>query len=256
MGASRRRIDRRLSRAVVPLPPVAALEPSWLLPAVSLAYAAALALTLLSGDQLSQYMPGPWFELMGAGVLVVATLTVVLTLRHAWHRNHEHLRNRALLSVGGAAAATLLGVVSIVGLVENARVASVISGADVHLTRPVIESLPQPPGTKLLDETPGIASTETIYQDFSAQDLKAIVPFYEKELPGRGWVEDKSSLGTSIVRFTRGDFILSVSIDPPSGDYTVTVDHVTITPSGSPSPAPSAAASTSPGSPSASPAAS
>jgi hypothetical protein len=239
VGAGRRRIDRRLSRAVAPLPPIASDDRPWLLPALSLAYAGAIALVLLAGDQLSQYMPGPWFELMGAAVLVIAGLSLYLSLRHAWFRNREQLRQRALLAVGAAAGSALLGAIAIVGLVENARVTSVISGADVRLTKPVIEAIPQPPGTRLLDETPGIAGTETIYEDFSATDLRTIVPFYERRLGPMGWVEDKTSAGTSIVRFSRGDFVLSVSIDPPSGDYTLTVDRVTTTASPTPTASPS-----------------
>jgi hypothetical protein len=235
VGASRRRIDRRLSRAVVPLPPVAATDPSWFLPVVGLLYALGLALVLLSADQLAQYMPGAWFEALGAGVLLVATLSVFLLLRTAWRRQREQLGRRALLSLGLATLAALVAIVAIVGLVENAQIASVISGADVRFTRPVIDALPRPAGTKLLDETPGIAGTESISQDFSATDLNSIVPFYEQQLSRQGWVEDKTSAATPIVRFTRGDFILSVAVDPPSGDYTLTVDRALATPSASPS---------------------
>ena len=238
MGASRRRIDRRLSRAVAPLPAVASSDPAWLLPVVSLTYAVAIGLIVLASDQLSQYLPGAWFEVLGLSVLVVATLSLLISLRQAWLWNQEHLGRRALLAVAAALASTLVGAVAIFGLVANAQVASVLSGADVRLTKPVLDSLPIPPGTRVLDETPGIQGTESISEDMAPPRLSEVVPFYERELAARGWVEDKTSATTAIVRFSKGDFILSVATDPPSGDYTITVDHVTPSPtlSGSPPP--------------------
>ncbi len=233
----------------MPLPPVATTDPRWLGPALALAYAGATALTLLAADQLSDYLPGSWFEILGIGVLVLAGLTVFLLLRDAWRRNRDLLRQRAVVSIAGAIGATLIGVVAIYGLVENAKVTSVISGADVHLTRPVLESLPRPPGTKVLDESPGMAGTETISMDMAPPDLQTVVPFYERELTTLGWTEDKTSAATAIVRFTRGDFLVSVATDPPSGDYTISVDHfapspsASAAPSGSGGPSNSAAAS-------------
>ena len=245
MGAGRRRIDRRLSRAVTPLPPVAIPDPRWLTPALALAYAGATALTLLAADQLSAYLPGAWFEMLGIGVLVLAGLTVFLLLRDAWRRHRELLRQRAVVSIAGAIGATLIGLVAVYGLVENAKVTSVISGADVHLTRPVLESLPRPPGTRVLDESPGIAGTETISMDMAPPDLKTVVPFYERELTRLGWTEDKTSATTAIVRFARGEFLVSVATDPPSGDYTISVDRFAPTPSASASASPSPGASNS-----------
>ena len=245
MGASRRRIDRRLSRPVSPLPIVAAADRPWIFPAIGLAYAGALALVLLSADQLAAYMPGPWFDLLALGVLGFAILTTALLLLHGWRRNREGLRGLALVAAGGAIVAALLGLLAVYGLIENASVTSIISGADVHLTKPVIESLPRPPGTKLLDENPGLQGTESISEDISAQKLSTVVPFYEAQLPKLGWVEDKTSAGTPIVRFSKGDFVLSVGIDPPSSGYTLTVDRITLTPSASPSSSPLASASSS-----------
>jgi hypothetical protein len=193
------------------------------------------ALAWLSVDQLSEYMPGAWFELLGASVLVLSLLTLTLTLRTAWRRHREGLDRHGVVWASGALVATLFAGFAVYGLVQNAQIASVISGADVHLTKPVIDSLPQPPGTKLLDETPGLADTESISEDFSAKKLDSIVPFYEAELAKRGWLEDKTSAGTPIVRFTKGEYVLSVAIDPPSGDYTLTVDRITATPSATPS---------------------
>jgi hypothetical protein len=114
----------------------------------------------------------------------------------------------------------------------------VISGADVHLTRPVIESLPRPTGTTLLDESPGLADTESISEDFTAKDLNSIVPFYETELSKDGWAEDKTSATTPIVRFTKGPYVLSVAIDEVSSGYTLTVDRILTSPSASSSASP------------------
>jgi len=177
-----------------------------------------------------------WFEVLGAAVLVLCVMTVALLLRSAWRRHREGLDRRSLLWASGAAGAAVLGIVAVLGLVENAQIASVISGADVHLTKPVIESLPRPAGTTLLDEQPGLADTESISEDFTAKDLNSIVPFYEAELGKDGWVEDNTSATTPIVRFTKGSFVLSVAIDQPSSGYTLTVDRVLTSPSASASP--------------------
>jgi hypothetical protein len=125
--------------------------------------------------------------------------------------------------------------VAVYSLVENYQISSVISGADVHLTQPVIEGLPHPPGTTLLDEQPGLADTETISQDFIAQDLNSIVPYYEAALVKDGWVEDKASATPSVVHFTKGEYVLSLATDPPSSSYTLTVDRRNPSLLGSPS---------------------
>jgi len=210
---------------------VASRDHPLLLPSFSIAYAIALAAALLAIDQLAEYMPGAWFEVLGAAVLVLCLLTVALLLQAAWRRHRERLDRRGLLWLSGAVGAALLAVVAVLGLVENAQIASVISGADVHLTKPVIESLPRPAGTTLLDEQPGLADTESISEDFTASNLGGIVPFYEAALVRDGWVEDKTSATTPIVRFTKGAFVLSVAIDQASGGYTLTVDRVLTSPS-------------------------
>ena len=219
----------------------------WLYPAISLAYAGALALAILSADQLAEYMPGAWFELLGIAVLVLAGMTLTILLRIGWRRMREGHRARAIISAVGALAATLLGLLAVYGLVENASVNTVLRGADVHLTRPVIDALPRPPGTRLLDETPGLQDTETISEDFSAQNLSSIVPFYERALSKAGWVEDKTSATTPIVRFTKEDFVLSVGIDPPSSGYTLTVDRISATPAASAGQSPASASPSSAG---------
>jgi hypothetical protein len=207
-----------------------------LVPALSIAYAGAFAAALLAVDQLAEFMPGSWFEVLGAATLLICVMTVALLLRSAWRRHRERLDRRGMIWLAGAVGAALLGVVAVLGLVENAQIASVISGADVHLTRPVIESLPRPAGTTLLDESPGLADTESISEDFAAKDLSAIVPFYEAELGKDGWLEDKTSATTPIVRFTKGPFVLSVAIDQASSGYSLTVDRVLTSPSASASP--------------------
>jgi len=236
MGASRRRIGRRLSGSATPLGPVASNNHPLLIPAVSIAYAATIAAGVLALDQLAEYMPGAWVDVLGAALLVLCVMTIAVWLRAAWRRRRDGLKRRALLWAGSAIGPALLAVFAILVLVQNAQIASEISGADVHLTRPLIESLPRPPGTKLLDERPGLADTESISEDFSAQDLNSIVPFYEADLAKDAWVEDKASATTSIVWFTKGAYLLSVAIDTPSSSYTITVDRVNPSLTNSPSP--------------------
>lgn len=136
------------------------------------------------------------------------------------------MERRALLWAGGAVIPAVLGTLAIFGLVASAQNASLLSGADTRLTRPVIESLPRPPGSKLVDERPGFADTETIYETYTATDLNSIVPYYEAHLVRDGWVEDEASPTTAIVRFTKGAFILALELNAPSSGYILTVDHV------------------------------
>lgn len=198
----------------------------WLLPVVSVAYAVSIGAALLAFDQLAEYLPGPWLEVLGSAVLVLSLATVAVLLRAAWRRHREALERRALLWAGAALVPAALAVLAILSLVDSAQNASVLSGADTHLTRPVIDALPRPPGTMLVDERPGLADTETIYQDFTAQDVGSIVPYYEAQLVKDGWVEDKTSASATIVRFAKGAFILALEINPPASGYTLTVDHV------------------------------
>jgi hypothetical protein len=239
MGASRRRIDRRLSGSATPLGPVASNDHPLLIPAASIAYAATIAAAVLAVDQLAEYMPGAWVDLLGAALLLLSVMTIVVWLRAAWRRRRDGLGRRALLWAGGAIGPAVLAVFAVLVLVQNAQIASEISGADVHLTRPLIEALPRPPGTRLLDQRPGLADTESISEDFSAQDLSSIVPFYEAELAKNGWVEDKASATTSIIWFTKGVYLLSVAIDAPSSSYTLTLDRVNPNLLNSPPPSPS-----------------
>ena len=209
----------------------------YLVPVVSVAYAVTLGVALLAVDQLAEYLPGPWFQALGAAVLILSAMTIVVLLRAGLRRHREGLERRALLWAGGAVVPAVLAALAIFSLVESAQNASLLSGADIHLTRPVIESLPRPPGTKLVDERPGLADTETIYQDFTATNLNSIVPFYEAQLAKDGWAEDKTSATASIVRFGKGAYILALEISPPS-TFTLTVDHVNPNLLQSPSPSP------------------
>jgi 4-amino-4-deoxy-L-arabinose transferase-like glycosyltransferase len=204
---------------------------------VSVAYAVTLGAALLAIDQLAEYLPGPWFEVLGAAVLILSAMTIVVLLRAGLRRHREGLERRALLWAGGAVLPAVLAVLAIFSLVESAQNASLLSGADTHLTRPVIDALPRPPGTKLVDERPGLADTETIYQDFTATNLNSIVPFYEAQLAKDGWAEDTTSATATIVRFGKGAYILALEISPPS-TYTLTVDHVNPNLLQSPSPGP------------------
>ena len=209
----------------------------FLVPAVSLAYAVAIGAALLAIDQLAGYQLGAWLEVLGAAVLLVSLMTIAVLLRAALRRRREGLGRRALLWAASAIVPAALAALAAFSLVDSVQNASVISGADVHLTRPVIDSLPRPPGVKLIDERPGLADTETIYQNFTAQDPNSVVPYYEAHLTSAGWVEDKASATTDIVRFTKGAFILGLEINPPSG-YILTVDHVNPNLQPSPSPSP------------------
>ena len=210
----------------------------WLLPVVSVAYAVSIGAALLAFDQLAEYLPGPWLEVLASAVLVLSLATVGVLLRAGLRRHREALERRALLWAGAALVPAALAVLAILSLVDSAQNASVFSGADTHLTRPVIDALPRPPGTTLVDERPGLADTETIYQDFTAQDVSSIVPYYEAQLAKDGWIEDKTSASASIVRFAKGAFILALEINPPSSGYTLTVDHVNPNLLQTPSPSP------------------
>jgi 4-amino-4-deoxy-L-arabinose transferase-like glycosyltransferase len=216
---------------------VASDDHPYLVPVVSVAYAVTLGAALLAIDQLAEYVPGPWFEALGAAVLILSAMTIVVLLRAGLRRHREGLERRALLWAGGAVLPVVLATLAIFSLVESAQNASLLSGADTHLTRPVIEALPRPPGTKLDSERPGLADTETIYQDFTATNLDSIVPFYEAQLAKDGWAEDTTSATASIIRFGKGAYILALEISPPS-TYTLTVDHVNPNLLQSPSPSP------------------
>jgi hypothetical protein len=225
------------------LGPVATDDHRFLVPVVSIVYAVTIGAALLAVDQLTESVLGAWlggwFEVVAGAVLLLSLMTIAVLVRAALRRRRDGLGRRALLLAGAAVIPAVIGALGIFSLVESVQNASLISGADTHLTRPVIESLPRPPGAKLVDERPGLADTETIYRSFSATDLNSIVPYYEVNLLKDGWVEDKASATTSIVRFAKGAFVLALEINPPSSGYTLTVDHVNPNLLQSPSPSPS-----------------
>ena len=65
-----------------------------------------------------------------------------------------------------------------------------------------------------------------------------VVAFYEAALSRDGWVEDGASATTAPLRFTRGDYVLSLSVDATASGYTLTLDRVSpnLLHSASPSP--------------------
>src|SRR5207302_1814353 len=118
------------------------------------------------------------------------------------------------------------------------QLAAQISGADVRVTKPLIDSLPRPPGATVLNEQPGLADTESISEEIKAKDLNAVIPFYKVQLAKSGWVEDASSASTTTARFVKGTFIVSIDLDPSSGSYALTVDRINPNLLGSPSASP------------------
>lgn len=228
MGTGGRRAGRGLRRPPVPAGLVASREPPYLVPAIGVFYALATGTIALALDRLLTQVEGPWFEVLGAAVIVTSLASTWLMLRSGWRRHRENLDRRAAFWGMGALVTVLLSLVAIYALVQTASFASVIAGADVHLTRPVLQSLPRPAGARLLDEQPGLAGTESVSDDFSTSHLGAVVPFYEMALGKSGWVEDKATAGTLLVRFSKDLYVVTVAPDQPSGagDFTVTVDRL------------------------------
>src|SRR2546428_6774746 len=138
MGASRGRIDRRLSASAAPLGPVASNDHPLLIPGVSIAYAATIAAGVLAVDQLAEYMPGAWVDVLGAALLLVSVMTIVVWLPAAWRRRRDGLGRRALPWAGGAIGPALLAVVAVPALDQNAQIAAEIRGARRPLTPPLI----------------------------------------------------------------------------------------------------------------------
>jgi len=238
MGAGGRRAGRSLRRPPVLAGEVARREPAFLVPATGVFYALALGTIALALDRLLTQVEGPWFEVLGGVVILTSLVSTWLLLRTGWRRHRENLDRRAALWGAAALVTVLLSLVAIYALVQTASFASVIAGADVHLTRPVLQSLPRPVGARLLDEQPGLAGTESVSDDFSTSDLSAVVPFYEVALAKSGWVEDKTTVGTLLVRFSRDQFVITIAPDQPTGagDFSVTVDHLSANLLSTPSP--------------------
>jgi hypothetical protein len=174
---------------------------------------------------------GPWLEAIGALVTVLMLLTAGLFAMNGWRRYREGLRGQgAGWGIGTVLFLGLAGLAAYIA-VTAAQVGPYISGADVHLTRPVLGGLPRPPGAKLTAERPGPADTESISDEFTTPHLEQVQPFYESNLKRLGWVEDAQS-ETGLLRFERGQFVVTVLVITAgqphgAGDYAVTVDRNT-----------------------------
>ncbi len=242
MGAGGRRAGRGLKRAPAGAGEVSSHEPRFLVPALGLFFAATLGAAAIAIDQLVAQVQGPWINVLGAALVCAALVSTWVLVRAGWRRHREGLDRRAAVWLTGAVAMVLVGVIVVYVLVQAASFNAVISGADVHLTQPVLHALPRPPGSTLIDERPGLAGTESITDDFSANDLAKVVPFYATNLAKDGWTEDASTAGTAVVRFSKEPYVVTLALDQLTGDgfFAVTVDHLL------PSPSASASASTSP----------
>jgi hypothetical protein len=190
--------------------------------------AVTLGAAIIAVDQLSLQAEGPWFELLGGALLLASVVTTWRLVRTGWRLHREGLNRRGLLWGAAALVTVLLGVSAVYALIQTASFASVISGADVHLTRPVLRSLPPPPGAIPRSERPGLSGTESVSEDYRVGDLATVIPFYERSLAAAGWAEDRSTVGTGLVRFVKGAYLVSVAPDQPRGpgDFTITVDRV------------------------------
>lgn len=240
MGAGGGRASRRL----IPAPDVAVRPPAWRwrTPVVGAAAAILLAIVTVSAEQVVGGAEGPWVE-VGAGACAALFLLGTVGLGStAVARYRDGFRRRALgWAAGFVSALVATGFAIFIGVLA-AQVGSVLSGADTHATAPVLHGLPRPPGATLIDERPGPAGTESVSDDFRVPDLAAMPNFYRAALVKADWLEDSASTETSLLRFHRGQFEVSILVDvsgaPPAhqpGDYSITVDRAPATPSASPS---------------------
>ena len=196
-----------------------------------IAYALLGALVLLAVEQVRNGAEGPWIE---AGAMAVAALCLLTAWRFtlaALRRRRDGLTRRALGWGVGAAWALLAAVLAFEVAVQAAQLRSVLSGADVHATAPMLHGLPRPAGAILVDERPGPAGTQSISDDLRARDLASVPAFYRGTLPSAGWIEDSAGTELDLLRFHRGQFEVSILLDfsgasPPHqpGDYSITVD--------------------------------
>lgn len=228
MGAHGRRAGRRLRPAPVSAGEVATRERWFTVPSVGVFYAVMLGACVFAIDQLVQQTDGPWFEGLGGALLLASAVTTWRFGRAGWRRHREGLERRALLWGAGALGSVLLGLTAIYVIDQTSSFAAVISGADVRLTRPVLRSLPRPPGATLRAESRGLAGTESISDDFSTGNLAMVIPFYERSLARAGWTEDRATVGTGLVHFVKGSSLVTVAPDQPTGagDFTITVDRI------------------------------
>ena len=253
MGASSRRARRRLKPAAAVLRPLAGPPHPLLVPVRGAAYAALLALLVFAVDQVAVTdRQEPWLQLAGAAIVAGCLVTAGFFAWTGWQRHRDGIDQRAVLWGFGAAGTAFLGILSLYVLLQLIDVLSLVSGADVRLTRPLIEALPRPAGATLVSEQPGPAQTETIYETFRVKDLAQVPSFYRSALPQRGWTEEAGDTTTGaaglgkMLNFDKGRFVTSVSFDQAKGpgEFTISVTHLPpelqISPStpatGSPSP--------------------
>jgi hypothetical protein len=182
-----------------------------------------------AAELLNSESTGPWLELAGVGCLGLAFLSSILSIRTALLRRREGESRRAWGWTAAATGSALAGLAALFVLAILLPVGSTLTGADVSLTRPILQSLPVPPGATLLNETPGPRDTESIRGDYRASDLAKAAAFYRQALPAAGWSAEDSAATGSILQYRKGNFIVIVVIDlsrSPAGDYSVTVDRV------------------------------
>jgi len=198
------------------------------------AYAAVLGLLVLAVDQVAVTdTQEPWLQLAGAAIVAGCLLTAGFFAWTAWQRHRDGLEQRVVLWGLGAAGTAALAALSLYVLVQLVDVLSLVSGADVHLTKPQIEALPRPPGAVLVNEQPGPAQTETIYETFRVKDLAQVATFYRTALPQRGWTEEAGDptgaarVGQTL-NFDKGRFVTSVSFTQVagSGEFSISVTHL------------------------------
>jgi len=65
------------------LGPVATDDPRYLVPVVSLTYVVTIGAALLAIEQLTEYVPGAWLEVLGAAVLLLSLMTIAVLVRAA-----------------------------------------------------------------------------------------------------------------------------------------------------------------------------
>ena len=210
----------------------------WLRPVALLYALLAGALVFAGAELLNSETGGPWVEVGDAALLGLAVLTGGLFVRTALVRRREGLVRRAWGWLAAAAGSGLVALAATLVLATSYQVGSTLTGADVRLTRPILDGLPVPPQATKVSEHPGLAGSESVVADYRVPDLSTVPAFYRDALPKAGWRgEDTSS--DSLLRYRKGDFIVMVVMDLSGGshDYSVTVDR---------SPAPAASATVSP----------
>jgi hypothetical protein len=195
-------------------------------------YAALASILVLAVEQVRSGAEGPWIEIGSSAAAAIFLLTAGLLIATALRRRREGLSRRAYGWGVGAAWALFAAALAVEVVVQAVQLRATLSGADVHLTAPMLHALPRPPGATLVDERPGPSGTQSITDDLHLADLASAPALYRSALPGAGWIEDSASTDLDLLRFHRGQFDVSILLDvngaaPPHqpGDYAVTVDQ-------------------------------